>query len=158
MLSFHAVITSIAGFPMLRRKSLQFSYFKPGRDVTTHCPHTQYKGVQGRPWLWPTRMGWKPGQRPNKISLWNECRSAREHRQHPAPSHCTQSTWGYHLPGLSLANTVPEWTMRTLTLAIFLLSMSQIQFGRNIAGDTVQRETWQWYTDFLCSLLSSKMI
>lgn len=157
MLSFHAVLTSIPGFPMLRRKSLQLSYFKPGQDVTTHCPHTQYEGVQGRPWLWPARTGWKPGQRPNKISLWSECRSARGHRQHPAPSHCTQSTGDTTSQGF-LWPTVPEWTMRTLTLGIFLLSLSQIQFSRNIAGDTVQSETWQWYTDFLCSLLSSKMI
>lgn len=156
MLSFHAVLTSIAGFPMLRRKGLQFSHFKQGQDVTTHCPHTQYEGVQGRPWLWPARMGWKPGQRPNKVALLSECTGAREQRQYPASSHCIQPTWGCHLPRLSPADTVPEWTMRTLD--IFLLSMLQVQFGRNIAGDTVQRETWQWYTDFLCSLLSSKMI
>lgn len=83
MLSSHAALTSIAGFPMLRRKGLQLSCFKQGQDVPTHCPHTQYKGVQGRPWLWPARMGWKPGQRPNKIALLSECRSAREQRQYP---------------------------------------------------------------------------
>jgi hypothetical protein len=46
-----------------------------------------------------------------------------------------------------------------LLLYIFLLpSIFQVHFNESMAGDIVQKAIWQWYTDFLCSLLSTEMI